>query len=145
MRFPGSQISVPTIIIRKNLNKNRGSTRINSINLFSELDNIFEGLFDSIADSIIKENDAKIKNKNENSKDFDDHIDLDEIDLRLNDTEVHSDSNHKHSKHEEHIKLNYVKDAENNKNDDLYGNELKVEDIDRNNRKDKKMENKIEE
>jgi len=145
MRFPGSQISVPTIIIRKNLNKNRGSTRINPINLFSELDNIFEGLFDSIADSIIKENDAKIKNKNENSKDFDDHIDLDEIDLRLNDTEVHSDSNHKHSKHEEHIKLNYVKDAENNKNDDLYGNELKVEDIDRNNRKDKKMENKIEE
>jgi len=145
MRFPGSQISVPTIIIRKNLNKNRGSTRINSINLFSELDNIFEGLFDSIADSIIKENDAKIKNKNENSKDFDDHIDLDEIDLRLNDTEVHSDSNHKHSKHEEHIKLNYVKDAENNKNDDSEGNKLKVEDIDRNNRKYKKMENKIEE
>lgn len=127
MDFPGIQMGVPTIIIRKNLKKNRGSPKINPINLFSELDNVFESFFDNIAESIIQENETNIRNmKNKNGNIEDDHIDLDEIDLSLNNPD---NPNHKQSQHEGHIKMNYVKDAEKTKDEDLQDNELKIEDI----------------
>jgi hypothetical protein len=54
-----------------------------------------------------------MKNRNQTNKE-DDHIDLDEIDLSLNETHSENSEIHKHNNHEEHIKLNYVKDLEEN-------------------------------
>jgi len=135
--FPG--MGVPTIIIsRKNLKRNHGSPKINPINLFAEMDSIFESFFDSIADTLIQENE-EMRKKNKNSKE-DDHIDLDEIDLSLNETDL----NHEvHSEHEKHIKLNYVKDFENKQEKKTEDNELKVEDVDKH-EEQSKIEKQIE-
>lgn len=128
--FSQAQISgVPTINIKKNLNKNRGALKINPINLFNELDSIFESFFDTVGDSIIQENQTKKTNHNQNIKKIDDYINSDVIDLNLNDSENHNNPNHKHNDHEQHIKLNYVKDVEKAHNEGFRDKEQEIQEF----------------
>jgi len=127
MGFPA--MGIPTIIIgRKNLKKNRGSPIISPLNMFNELDLIFESFFDSIADSMINENSAiRINGKSTNkSEEEDDHIELDQLDLRLNETDSHSVNTQKPIEQPQKV------DKETKENNDINGNELKVEDVERN-------------
>lgn len=123
--FPG--MGMPTIIIgRKNLKKNRGSPIISPLHIFNELDEIFESFFDSIADSMIKENSAARRNSGistNKSEVDDDHIELDQLDLSLNETEAHGETVQKPSETKE-------KPAE--QHSEVDSNELKVEDVDKN-------------
>lgn len=134
--FPG--MGIPTIIIgRKNLKKNRGSPKINPINIFNELDEIFESFFDSIADSVINENSAAARHNSDNSSKIeveDDHIELDQLDLSLNETEVQSENGQK--SREGKRKENEAEKGKNgdgvskeHNSDEESINELKVEDV----------------
>lgn len=116
---------IPTIIIeKKNLKKN-GSPRINPINIFNgknfslylklfynilELDEMFENFFVNVADSFINNQALERNGQNKTHLHDDDHIDLDEIDLSLNETH-HNEPQLIHNQHQDHIKLNYIKDA----------------------------------
>ncbi len=93
-------MGMPVIIIRrKNLNNKRGSPIINPINIFQELDGIFESLFESLADSVINENSASASAKHNGqaksgvSGSEDDHIELDQLDLSLNETDARMENN----------------------------------------------------
>ncbi len=126
MGFPG--IGMPTIIIRKNLKNKNGSPIINPINLFRELDDIFESLFDNLAETMITGDKEKL-NKNNDIK-YNDQNDLEDIDLSLNETESNNHRDKKHIDHEQHIKLNYVKDLEKDKQENTNSeNDLKIEEI----------------
>lgn len=125
MGFPG----VPTIIIgRKNLKKNHGSPLISPIKIFNNLDDIFESFFDSLADSVINEYPAGMRNSdksNNNSESEDDHIELDQLDLSLNETNAINDNIQKQA---EQPKQN-INEEINKENNEIKINELKIEDV----------------